>query len=193
MARAAHEAQIEVERGVHRVVVEEAGGRRLRRWMVDCPRGRSKDLNVCGLCPDCRGYALQPPEASTIVCTLWASEEVGGAPPGTVGGAMVRELLCVAPELPAAMALELLSEHPAGLAVLDAADRPVGVLGPFARQRSARGKRTTVRDLMTAPALSARELEPLAPAQARMRAAGARLLVVVDDDGRAIGVVTDEP
>lgn len=192
MARAADETQIEVERGVHRVVVEERGGRSLRRWMVDCPRGRSKDLNVCGRCPDCRGYTLQGPEGSTIVCTLWSSEEVGGAPVGTVGGAMLREVLCLAPELPAAAALPLLGEHPLGLPVLDAADRPVGVFGPFARKRAVRGKRTTVRDLMTAPALSARELEPLAPVQARMKAAGARLLVVVDDDGRAIGVLIGE-
>lgn len=186
---------VEVERNVHRVLVEERGGRTLRRHIVDCPRGRSKDLNVCTRCPDCRSYTLLGHSGSTMVCTVWESEEVGGAPPGTVGAAMARDVTFLAPDVPLEQALGLLSQcGPCGVPVLDPSDRPVGLVPPQDPQRLRKAaRRAPVRESMMPAPPTAKELEPLEPALQRMRQAGARCLVVVDDDGRAIGLVIAPP
>lgn len=183
--------RIEVERNVHRIVVEEVGGRKLRRFVVDCPRGRSKDLTVCGRCPDCRGYTLRGTQGSTIVCTLFADEEVAGAAPGTVGAAMRRDVVCVAPEVPLGDVLDLLAD-PAqrGVAVLDEADRPIGLLRPehgVGLDDPARW--APVRTVMAGGVLTARESDPLLEVRARMRAAAAEVLVVVDEERRILGVL----
>ncbi|MCC7072140.1 MAG: CBS domain-containing protein [Deltaproteobacteria bacterium] len=201
---------------MHRVLAEERGGRRMRRFVVDCPRGRSVDLTDCGRCPDCRGYTLRSAGGSTIVCSLAIDEVPRGAAPGSVGAAMVRDVACVAGELPLAGALDLLEEQrPRGLPVIDEADRPLGVLtwpdvlgamrargfavpatidgtAPRALERAwipEAVRQVPVREIVARGAATATETEVLDAARARVRAERNQLLIVVDSEGRIIGAV----
>ena len=217
MSPAAAAQRVEVERGVHRVIVEEVGGRRLRRFVVDCPRGRSMDLSDCGRCADCRGYTLRSLEASTIVCSLPAGVVPTGAAAGTVGAAMQRDVVCVAAELPLGGALDLLADHrQRGVPVIDQADRPIGVLQASAviALLRARGvavpnaadsgatprpldpalvpavvRTIPVGEIMTRTVHTARETDPLDGARARMAAERLPRLMVVDGEGRTIGAL----
>lgn len=209
--------RVEVERSVHCVVVEERGGRKLRRFVVDCPRGRAMDLSDCGRCADCRGYTLRSLAGSTIVCSLPAGTTPTSAAPGTVGAAMARDVVCVAPETPLGGVLDLLAEQrQRGVPVLDAADRPVGVLLPadVAAALQARGvalpaaadhgaalrhfdpaslpseaRGIAVADVMTRRTHTAREGESLETARARMADLRVQRLMVVDAEGRTIGAL----
>ncbi len=208
--------RVNVERGVHRVLAEERGGRRLRRFVVDCPRGRSVDLADCGRCPDCRGYTLRSAGGSTIVCALGTDETPHGAPPGTAGAAMMRDVVCAAADLPLGGALDLLHEHrQRGVPVIDDADRPVGVLvwSDVLAAMRARGfavpaasdagalrqldagwipeavRAIPARELLARGVATAREPEPLDAVRARLTAERNQLVVVVDAEGRVIGAV----
>ena len=50
---------------------------------------------------------------------------------------------------------------------------------------------TTVRDLMTAPVVTATESEGMVTALARMREFGIRRLPIIDSEGKLVGVVTN--
>lgn len=216
MAAGGTTERIDVERGVHRVLAEERAGRRLRRFVVDCPRGHSVDLADCGRCPDCRGYTLRSAGGSTIVCALGPDETPHGAPAGSAGAAMLRDVVCIAADLPLRGALDLLQEHrQRGVPVVDEADRPLGVLtwADVLTGMRARGfavpatmdagaartldvawipepvRQVPVRELVTRAVATARETEALEAVRARLAAERNQLVLVVDAEGRVIGAV----
>ena len=87
-------------------------------------------------------------------------------------------------------------EHVGSLVVVDQDDKPIGMLTDrdITIEGVARGvdlDSTCVRDLMTAPVVTASESEGMVTALARMREFGIRRLPIVDDKGRLVGVVTN--
>ena len=86
-------------------------------------------------------------------------------------------------------------EHVGSLVVVDQDGKPIGMLTDrdITIEGVARGvdvDQTTVRDLMTAPVVTATESEGMVTALARMREFGIRL-PIIDSEGKLVGVVTN--
>ena len=87
-------------------------------------------------------------------------------------------------------------EHVGSLVVVDQDGKPIGMLTDrdITIEGVARGvdvDQTTVRDLMTAPVVTATESEGMVTALARMREFGIRRLPIIDSEGKLVGVVTN--
>ena len=87
-------------------------------------------------------------------------------------------------------------EHVGSLVVVDQDGKPIGMLTD--RDITIEGvalgvdvDQTTVRDLMTAPVVTATESEGMVTALARMREFGIRRLPIIDSEGKLVGVVTN--
>ena len=87
-------------------------------------------------------------------------------------------------------------ENVGSLVVVDQDGKPIGMLTDrdITIEGVARGvdvDQTTVRDLMTAPVVTATESEGMVTALARMREFGIRRLPIIDSEGKLVGVVTN--
>ena len=87
-------------------------------------------------------------------------------------------------------------EHVGSLVVVDQDGKPIGMLTDrdITIEGVARGvdvDQTTVRDLMTAPVVTATESEGMVTALARMREFGIRRLPIIDSERKLVGVVTN--
>lgn len=87
-------------------------------------------------------------------------------------------------------------EHVGSLVVVDQDGKPIGMLTDrdITIEGVARGvdvDQTTVRDLMTAPVVTATESEGMVTALARMREFGIRRLPIIDSEGKLVGIVTN--
>ena len=90
-------------------------------------------------------------------------------------------------------------EHVGSLVVVDQDGKPIGMLtdrditieGGVLEARGVDVDQTTVRDLMTAPVVTATESEGMVTALARMREFGIRRLPIIDSEGKLVGVVTN--
>lgn len=87
-------------------------------------------------------------------------------------------------------------EHVGSLVVVDSDQTPIGMITDrdIAIEVVARGldaKKLTVREVMTAPVVTAGPDESMVVALARMREFGIRRLPIVDDEGKLVGVISN--
>ena len=109
----------------------------------------------------------------------------------------VRKVAVITPEKSIReSARQMRVEHVGSLVVVDQDGKPIGMLTDrdITIEGVARGvdvDQTTVRDLMTAPVVTATESEGTVTALARMREFGIRRLPIIDSEGKLVGVVTN--
>jgi CBS domain-containing protein len=129
-------------------------------------------------------------------------------PPLQIRDVMTREVVTAAPNTPVAEIAELLTTHRiSAVPIMDDHDRVLGVVSgadllpkitakdgvvSAFRRRTVAAKSTAkrARDLMSSPSVTVGEQAPLSAAVKKMQARRVRRLVVTDDAGRLLGIVS---
>ena len=165
---------------------------------VHCPiQHESKLLVDCELCDRCEEMR---PEESFITCAV--SVEMPRSLLGlarcfvdrlqevvTIGEVMTRDVVCVTPELGLeALRALFLDRRISGAPVLDANGFPIGVVSKSDLVREP--PRATVRDVMTLVAFTLEETRPLGDAIKLMAVEGVHRVVIVDQSGRVVGMLS---
>jgi len=115
----------------------------------------------------------------------------------TVGEVMTRDPPSARPSMSLREAALVMASRQTGFLLVVEDGRPLGVLTSMdiiirAVARGLDVDRTAVRTVMSSPPYTAGPSEPLENAAARMAKMKLRRLVVVDDEGRAVGVLTSD-
>jgi CBS domain-containing protein len=164
---------------------------------VHCPNRGTLSVSECARCADCAGVHVNLMERDwNVECLRQRPERSGEA--GTVSALLPHDFWCVRASLGLEAAAQLiLREQLAGVVVVDAGDRPVGVL--MAEDVLATRIRwlgsTRQEEALVMDALSGSPVTPLSesePAQAAAMAfrKGGGLLPVVDEGGALVGVLS---
>lgn len=165
---------------------------------VHCPiQHESKLLVDCELCDRC---VEMRPEQSFITCEVQKERPrtlIGLARRFvdrlteivTIGDVMTRDVVCVTPELGLeALRALFLDRHISGVPVLDANGFPIGVVSKSDLVREP--PRATVREVMTLIAFTLEETRPLADAIKLMVIEQVHRVVIVDQSGRVVGMLS---
>jgi CBS domain-containing protein len=198
-----------VEAVVHTVSTIHPGGHAVTRLVVACPqRRRVAEAAECSACEHARGVTNGA--RRVFLCAVDRTERVKPEP-NTVAAAMTREVVCVARDLSVeTVAHAMVSKRLGGVCVVDATEKPIGMLSradvlPVLLRRSMQRRdaidafdpedgadetRETARDLMGGVPLTLTEHEPLKHAAEMFAARGIHRAPVVGLDGRVVGMLT---
>lgn len=178
-----------------RTIVDASGAERIER-LVECPAGRrSVPVEACGHC----GFGSDELEddelgGPVIECERAEEESTKREYPGTMtvvpaGSLATRDVLCVAPDTPIERVRTTLVEAVIGcLPVVERDGTPVGVIGPVDLMTKPTAK--TASSAMSWPVATISELTPITRAAAVMAYEGVHHLLVVNEAGAVIGVLS---
>lgn len=160
---------------------------------VNCPRRGTLTVSECASCPDCAAVNVNLMHQDWhVLCRRQPANRPCEAP-RSAGSAMPHDFWCVHADLPVQQVGQmLLKEQVIGVVVIDAEDRPIGVVHAadvlWAKLHGKDDAR--VEDIITEapapPILHSRPIEEAAAALAK----GITYLPVVDDQGVLVGVLT---
>jgi CBS domain-containing protein len=189
---------------VHQHRVLGADGREQSSLFVRCPEGdRVKPLAACEACARSRGVVHDPrldrdvvdcdqaPIDETTVVPAHARARDGDPLRGaTVAQAMSQDLLCAVPEAPLGAVRREIEADAVGAIVVVDRERVVGIVSVLDLLRGVASGARTAREVMTARPLAVSDTMALSRAAAIMAYEGVHHLVVTDEAGALVGLLS---
>ncbi|MBK6513284.1 MAG: CBS domain-containing protein [Polyangiaceae bacterium] len=181
---------------VHRrTILDGSGAERVER-LVECPSGRhSVPVEACGHCGFGR-LELEDEELGPLAidCERAETESTPRQFAGTITivpaiSLATRDVMCVSPDTPIDRVRSKLIEAVIEcLPVVDPDGKPVGVIGPV--DLMSKPGATIASSAMTCPVATIDEMTPMTRAAAVMAYEGIHHLLIVNDSGALIGVLS---
>lgn len=204
---------------IHRITTVHARARRSHRHLAECPRKHvATDTTACAGCAHAVGFVggiggrangASGPGSAYVLCSVERSQDVY-AEPGTVAALMRKDVVCVRDDVDIDdIAFLFMEKSIGGVPVVDADDRPVGMISKtdlvamYTRHGRFHGnlldsfdgdtvERTpvTAREIMSAAVVTLRERQRISRAAELFATEHVHRAPVVGADGRLVGVLT---